>query len=122
MMILADTSVWIDHFRGRLSGLQPRLDRGEVMIHPFVIGELLLSGLYRRPGAVAELRQLPAAPTPRIEETEALIVNASLDGCGVGYVDSVILAAARLQPGARLWTLDRKLHAVATALSIAYEF
>jgi predicted nucleic acid-binding protein len=120
-MILADTSVWIDHFRGRLSGLQPRLDRGEIMIHPLVIGELLLSGVYRRPDAVAELRQLPAAPTPRIEETEVMIVTASLDGCGVGYVDSVILTAARLHPGARLWTLDRKLHAVAVGMSVAFD-
>src|SRR5687768_1170964 len=103
-MILADTSVWIDHFRGRLGGLRPRLDEGEVMIHPFVIGELMLSGLNRRPGAVAELRKLPPAPTPRVEETEALILRESLDGRGVGYVDTVILTAVRLQPGACLWT------------------
>lgn len=120
-MILADTSVWIDHFRGRLSGLEPRLDQGEVIIHPFVIGELLLSGVYRRPGAVARLRQLPAAPIPRVEETEALIVSQSLDGRGVGYVDTVLLTAVRLQPGARLWTLDRKLHEIAAGMSLAFD-
>ncbi|MEA3052565.1 MAG: hypothetical protein QOG72_1468 [Sphingomonadales bacterium] len=120
-MILADTSVWIDHFRGRLSGLQPRLDRGEVMIHPFVIGELLLSGVNRRAGAVAELRKLPPAPRPHVAETEGLILNAFLDGRGVGYVDTVILTAVRLQPGARLWTLDRKLHAVAAEMSVAFD-
>ena len=119
-MILADTSVWIDHFRGRLSDLQERLDQDEIMIHPFVIGELLLSGVNRRRGAVAELHQLPLAPMPRSEETEALIIRESLDGRGVGYVDTVILAAVRLQPGARLWTLDRKLHAVAAEMSVAF--
>lgn len=120
-MILADTSVWIDHFRGYLGDLQPRLDSGEVMIHPYVIGELLLSGLNRRPGAVAELRQLPPAPMPRPQETEMLILSEGLDGRGVGYVDTVILAAVRLEPGARLWTLDRKLHAVAAQMSVAFE-
>lgn len=121
MTILADTSVWIDHFRGRLSNLQPRLDQGDIMIHPFVIGELLLSGVCRRPAAVAELRQLPLSPTPRPAETEALIISGSLDGRGVGYVDTVILTAVRLQSGARLWTLDRKLHAVAADMSVAFD-
>jgi predicted nucleic acid-binding protein len=119
-MILADTSVWIDYFRKRLSGLERRLDRAEIMMHPFVIGELMLSGIYRRPGMVAELRQLPSAPLPRVQETEALIAREGLDGRGVGYVDVVILAAVRLQPGGRLWTLDRKLHAIAADMSIAF--
>ena len=120
-MILADTSVWIEHFRGRLSNLQPRLEQGEIMIHPFIIGELLLSGVNRRPAAVAELRQLPKSPFPRPGETEALIINQSLDGRGVGYVDTVILAAVRLRPGARLWTLDLKLHAIAARMLVAFE-
>lgn len=90
------------------------------MIHPFVIGELLLSGVNRRPGAVAELRKLPSAPRPRVEETEALILGESLSSRGVGYVDTVILTAVRLQPGARLWTLDRKLHAVAAEMFVAF--
>lgn len=120
-MILADTSVWIDHFRGRLPTFAGRLNDHEIMMHPFVLGELLLSGLYRRPGALAELRQLPAAPTPHAEEAEALIISEALDGGGVGYVDAVLLAAVRLEPPARLWTLDRKLHAVAAAMSIAFD-
>lgn len=120
-MILADTSVWIDHFRKRLSVLAPRLGRGEIMIHPFVIGEVMLSGAYRRPGTIEELRRLPRAPLPRPEETEKLIVRQSLDGRGVGYVDAVLLAAVRLWPGARLWTLDRKLRSVAKDMSIAFD-
>lgn len=120
-MILADTSVWIDHFRGRLHTLGAELERGEILIHPFVIGELLLSGIHRRPGAVEELRRLPAVAMPQADETAALIVNASLDGCGIGYVDAVLLASVRLHSGAWLWTLDRKLRAVADHLSIAFE-
>jgi predicted nucleic acid-binding protein len=121
MMILADTSVWIDYLRGRLAGLGPPLDRGAIMIHPFVIGEIMLSGAYRRRGAIEQLHQLPRAPLPRFAEAEALIIRESLDGRGVGYVDAVLLAAVRLSPGARLWTLDRKLHSVAADMSIAFE-
>ena len=91
------------------------------MIHPFVIGEVMLSGAYRRAGTVEELRRLPLAPLPRAEETEALIVRASLDGRGIGYVDAVLLGAVRLWPGARLWTLDRKLRSVAADMAIAFE-
>ena len=42
MMVLVDTSVWIDHFRRgdlRLAGF---LDRGNAVMHPFVLGELML--------------------------------------------------------------------------------
>jgi predicted nucleic acid-binding protein len=120
-MILADTSVWIDHLRGRLTDLGPRLVRGEIMIHPFVIGEVMLGGAYRRPGVVEELRQLPAAPLPRAEEVETLIAGEKLDGRGVGYVDVVILAAVRLHPAGRLWTLDRTLQSVALDMAIAFE-
>ena len=120
-MILADTSVWIDHFRGDLTSLGPRLNRGEIMVHPFVIGELMLSGAYHRPGVIEGLRRLPSAPLPRVEETDVLIEREGLDGRGVGYVDVVLLAAVRLQPEGRLWTLDRRLQAIAIDMSIAFD-
>ena len=33
-MVLADTSVWIDHFRHGKSSLAERLSEGVVLIHP----------------------------------------------------------------------------------------
>lgn len=39
-MILADTSVWIDHFREDLPELGERLRPGDVVMHPFIVGEL----------------------------------------------------------------------------------
>ena len=39
-MILADTSVWIDYFREDLPELGERLRRREVVMHPFIVGEL----------------------------------------------------------------------------------
>ena len=118
-MILADTSVWIDHFRGRAPEMARRLDAGEILIHPFVTGELLLSGLHRHRAAMATLRDLPAAPVVQPEEVEALIVNRQLDGRGIGYVDSVLLASVLVSGTARLWTLDGKLRAAAGELGVS---
>lgn len=91
------------------------------MIHPFVVGEVMLSGACRRRGMIEHLRGLPAAPVPRSEEIEVLIVRESLDGQGIGYVDVTLLAAVQLKSGARLWTLDRKLRSVAAQMGIAFE-
>jgi predicted nucleic acid-binding protein len=41
-----------------------------------------------------------------------------LHGCGIGWVDAHLLASARLS-GARLWTLDAPLSAVAASLIIS---
>lgn len=47
-MILVDTSVWIDHFRGEDNELRECLDRGIVLIHPFVIVEIACGNLKNR--------------------------------------------------------------------------
>jgi predicted nucleic acid-binding protein len=47
-MILVDTSVWIGHLRGSDETLARLLDSGEVLAHPFVIGELALGNLHQR--------------------------------------------------------------------------
>jgi predicted nucleic acid-binding protein len=40
-------------------------------------------------------------------------------GRGVGYIDVHLLAAVRLTAGARLWTNDKRLCAVAEGLGLA---
>ena len=39
-MTLVDTSIWIDHFRSPDRRLASLLHDGQVLSHPFVIGEL----------------------------------------------------------------------------------
>lgn len=41
MMVLADTSVWIDHFRRGEPELMERLRLGEIVIHSAVISDPL---------------------------------------------------------------------------------
>ena len=60
-MILVDTSIWIDHFRGRDRRLANLLDRGDVVMHPFVVGELLLGNVQKIAEMVDDLNALPKA-------------------------------------------------------------
>lgn len=50
----------------------------------------------------------------------AVIEEKELMGRGLGFVDVHLLGAALHQPGTRLWTRDRRLHAVAAELGVAY--
>ena len=47
-MILVDTSVWVEHLRRGLPRLATLLQEGEVLIHPWVVGELACGSLRNR--------------------------------------------------------------------------
>jgi predicted nucleic acid-binding protein len=118
-VILVDSSVWIEHLRLASAILGALLDAGEVLGHPFVMGELALGNLRRRDDILRVLRRLPQANSASHGEVLRFIDREALFGRGIGYVDAHLLAAARLTPGSRLWTRDRRLHAVAAQLGLA---
>jgi predicted nucleic acid-binding protein len=118
-VILVDTSVWIDHLRHRDELMASLLEKSEVLIHPFVIGELALGSLARRDFFLNSLRRLPRANVARDDEVVRFIDQGSLFGIGIGYVDAHLLAATRLTAGATFWSRDRRLTAVAERLSLA---
>lgn len=105
---LVDTSVWIDHLRGRTAELARALDEGVVLVHPFVCCELACVHLKRRAEILELLAALPAAPMATQEEALRFVEDHRLRGAGLGWVDVHLLAAARLA-GARLWTADKAL-------------
>lgn len=117
-MILADTSVWVDHLRRDNALLGDLLSAGRVLIHPSVIGELALGQMRGRKAILAALSDLPRAEVATDEETMRFIESGSLYGRGVGYIDVHLLASVRLTAGAALWTNDRRLGAVADALGL----
>jgi predicted nucleic acid-binding protein len=116
-LILADTSIWIDHLREGDAKLAASLEAEEVLIHPFVVGELAVGNLGRREAILQTLNRLPAATVARHEEILALISRERLHGLGLGYVDVALLASVRLTPDARLRTRDRRLQTVADRLA-----
>ena len=118
-MILVDTSVWIEHLRSASAILTELLGDGQVLVHPFVLGELALGSLRQRDVFLSDLRDLPQAVVATDGEVLSLIDRRTLFGRGIGYVDAHLLAAARLTAGSKLWTHDRRLQAVAAQLDLA---
>ena len=114
-MILVDTSVWVDHLRRRNGSLVRLLEDGEVLCHPFVVGELACGSLKNRADILALLRHLPGAPMLEHHEILRFVEAYRLMSTGLGWIDVHLLAAARLARVA-LWTLDRRLAKVAVRL------
>jgi len=119
-VILVDTSVWVDHLRKGAPGLVAALDRGDVLIHPFVLGELACGNLKNRREVLRLLGDLPLAPIAEEREALEFIERRALMGRGIGYIDVHLLASVALGHGASLWTRDRRLAAVAADLKLAY--
>ena len=119
-MIVVDTSVWVDHLRGSDQALAIALEAGDVLVHPFVVGELACGNLAHRQEVLSLLRALPQAQVASVEEGLAFIEGRQLMGRGIGYVDVHLLASVALDGAATLWTRDRRLAAVASDLSLAH--
>jgi predicted nucleic acid-binding protein len=119
MIVLADTSIWIDHFRRGDRQLVQFLDRGDVVMHPFVIGELALGSVTKLAAMLDDLHDLPKAAVANADETLKFITERKLSGSGIGYVDAHLLAAAALVPETFVWTRDKRLKSVAQSLSLA---
>jgi predicted nucleic acid-binding protein len=117
-VILVDTSVWVDHLRAGEPLLADLLDRGQVMIHPFVIGELSLGNLANRAVVLGLLADLPGVAVASDAEVLRFVDAARLYGLGIGYVDAHLLAAARLTPGVAIWTRDNRLSAAAETVGL----
>jgi predicted nucleic acid-binding protein len=117
-VILADTSVWVEHFRRTDHRLEEALQGGEILIHPYVIGELACGNFRNRSETLELLGQLPAARIATHEEAMAMIDRRAVMGRGIGYIDIHLLAGTALTPDAWLWTLDRRLAAVASSLGL----
>ena len=115
-MILVDTSIWIDHLRAGDATLSALLEQGDVVVHPWVTGELALGTLADRDEILDLLGNQPQAVVADDDEILHLIGSQALHGSGIGYVDAQLLAATLLTPGTRLWTRDQRLAQVSTRL------
>lgn len=121
-MILADTSVWIDHLRGSDPDLARLLGAGQILIHPFVIGELASGSLRQREIILGALGEMPQATVVDDSEVLGMIERHALFSRGLGYIDAHLLASVLLTPNTTLWTRDRRLHEAAAALGVAADF
>jgi predicted nucleic acid-binding protein len=115
-MILADSSVWIDHFRHNNPVLLKLLGVEQVLMHPYVVLELALGSLHTRTSVLADLDDLPAVHVVPEDEVRVLVERRTLFSRGIDFVDIHLLASAALTEGCRLWTFDRRLDQAASDL------
>jgi predicted nucleic acid-binding protein len=118
-MVLVDTSVWVKHLRDGDIVLEGLLDDGQVMCHPFVVGELACGNLKNRAEILALFQALPAAISAEHGEVLRFIEDNRLMAKGLGFVDMHLLASALLS-GSQLRTLDKRLHQVALKMGLAF--
>ena len=115
--MLVDTSVWVDHLRRSDPILVRLLGQGEVVCHPFIIGELALGSLRRRSEILQLLQSLPHLRLASHDEVLSFVDLHQLTGHGIGWVDAHLLASTAMDQ-AKLWTRDRRLAKIAEALGL----
>ena len=121
MSVLVDTSVWVDYFRNGNVMLAVLLETDMAIIHPMIIAEIACGTPPEpRPQTLAHLRLLRASEQATLVEVMDLIEREKLYGLGCGLVDISLLASALITPGARLWTLNKRLANLARRFGIAF--
>ncbi len=119
-MVLVDTSVWVSHLRNGNTSLANLLNNGDVVCHPFIIGELACGNLKNRAEILSLLQALPMSIEAEHDEVMTFIENNQLMRKGLGYIDVHLLAAASLTE-VSIWTIDKKLDAVSQEMGLNFK-
>ena len=121
-LVLADTSVWIAHFRKPNPILQTLLSADQVLCHPMVLIEIACgTPPAPRDRTLSDLRQLRSATVANTDETLALIEREQLQDSGCGAIDLLLLGSVLLTSDAVLWTHDKDLQALAARFDILFD-
>ena len=119
--VLADTSIWVAHFRSANPVLQSLAAIDQILCHPLIVLELACgTPPAPRERTLADLKKLQQAVVATTEETLAFIEREHLHDSGCGAVDMALLASVLLTPDTLLWTIDKKLGALAVRLGVAF--
>lgn len=119
--VLIDTSVWVDHFRSRNAQLIQLLHQDMALTHPMVLGEIACGTLASpRAQTLTDISLLQQTKQASMQDVMNFIEREALYGLGCGLVDMVLLASTLITPGATLWTLDKRLSALADRFAVAH--
>ena len=118
IVIIVDTSVWIDHLRANDRQLATQLEQMNVLVHPFVTGEIALGNLRNRKSLIELLQSMPQAVIASEQEIMLFIEDHRLFGLGIGFIEAHFLASTLLTSGSRLWTRDKRLQNAAHQLGL----
>jgi len=119
--VLVDTSVWVLHFRQSNLALAKLLEQDAVRMHPLILGELACGTPPERTRTLAALAVLQPIQQASLDEIMAFIDREKLYGLGCGLVDLSLLAAVLLSSGTVLWTLDKRLCALAERFGVLHQ-
>ena len=119
-MILADTSVWIDHLRSPVPRLAELVGASELLMHSMVLGELACGNLSNREKRLVDWRRFPMIPEAEHGDVLATIESRRLMGRGIGFIDAHLVCAVLNHGNALLWTRDGSLRQVAADLGVAF--
>ena len=117
-MILADTTIWIDHFVSADPELARQIANRQILMHPMVVAELALGSLRDRANSLAYLDRLPKVRGAQLGDVRHMIEANALYSRGIGLTDAHLIAALLLNPPALLWTRDKRLRTVAESLGL----
>jgi len=121
MSVIIDTSVWVAHFRNRNDVLTDLLQTDMALTHRMVLVELACgTPPTPRTRTLSQIALLRSCNEASLDEVMALIESEKLYGLGCGLVDTSLLASTLITPGARLWTLDRRLGDLAERFGMAF--
>jgi predicted nucleic acid-binding protein len=120
--VLIDTSVWVDHFRQRNDVLVELLGLDLALTHPMVVVELACGTPPAPRGqTLNDIGLLNQTQEASLREVMKFIENEQLYGLGCGLVDMALLASTLMTPGAELWTLDKRLGALAERFGVMHQ-
>jgi len=117
-MILADTSIWVDHLCNGDAEMARLLGAGQIVMHPFIVAEIALGSLHNRRKRLAEMEALLEVRVAQLNEVRHMIGAHTLYSKGIGLTDAHLIASCLMTPGTQLWTRDGSLHKVAQTLGI----
>lgn len=119
MGVIVDTSVFVDFMKNGNADLHDLLEDDLVIIHPFVISEILLGGSMKSRVLHSLLVNLPLAGTTQPQTLDRWIQAEKVYKFGIGLVDSCILLSA-IKEHHELFTLDKKLKKAAAAFKVTF--
>jgi predicted nucleic acid-binding protein len=121
-MVLADTSVWVAHFRKSNPIFEGLLLNDQILCHPLVLMEIACgSPPSPRSKTLYYLKTLQQAKVASPNEILEFIEKYKLFESGCGAIDVSLLASSLITENTLLWTLDKDLESLALPLGISYK-
>lgn len=120
MLILVDTSVWIDYFRGTETHLDDLIDNNLLVTNPVILAELLPAIRLRREQELADLLQeIRCLPLDinweNLMQMQLQCLQSGANGIGVA---DLLIAQNAQQHQCRLYSSDKHFKLMSQALSL----